>query len=109
MDKERLDQCLIGSHANPAYGLTFWLNVEVPPATRRTIAQLRMATEDMTGEDRIPSDLVFAAGAGRQRLFVSRQAKLVVVRQAAGIMEALGDQQSGFSDAEFLTKLLATN
>jgi hypothetical protein len=48
-----------------------------------------------------------AAGAGNQRLYVSREKKLVVVRQAEGIVNALvGDRSVKWSDAEFLYRLL---
>jgi hypothetical protein len=56
------------------------------------------------------ADLVLAAGAGKQRLYISREKKLVVVRQATGIIQALMNaDQTGFSDAEFLAILFAGN
>jgi hypothetical protein len=50
--------------------------------------------------DWLPDDLFMAAGAGKQRLYVIPSHKLVVVRQ--------GDLRAsrGFSDAEFLDRLL---
>ncbi len=101
-----LDQCFVGTDANPAYGLTFWLNQKVSPVKRRSIRQLRFGSDDLTTTSKIPADLVFAAGAGKQRLFVSRDAKLVVVRQAEGIIDALGGKHGGYSDLEFLNHLL---
>jgi CubicO group peptidase (beta-lactamase class C family) len=103
---ENLDQCLAGSDANPAYGFTFWLNQPVAQQFRRTNRQLRFATDDMTGSDVIPSDLIFAAGAGKQRLLISRDAKLVVVRQASGIVDSLNGKRDTFSDRKFMTRLM---
>ncbi len=49
-----------------------------------------------------------AAGAGKQRLYISHQHKLVVVRQATDILESMQNfDQTGFSDQAFLS-LLAT-
>ena len=100
------DECFVSSRANSAYGLTWWLNRPVDAATLRAIPLLRVA-QDLAGrsDDFLP-DLVFAAGAGNQRMYVSRQLKLVVVRQATGILEALGGRRDGFSDKEFLSRLL---
>jgi CubicO group peptidase (beta-lactamase class C family) len=41
LDKTLLDQCFQGTPANAAYGLTWWLNRNVPPSLRRTIPQLQ--------------------------------------------------------------------
>jgi len=48
----------------------------------------------------LPEDLFMAAGAGKQRLYVIPSLQLVIVRQ--------GDLRAsrGFSDAEFLDRLL---
>ncbi|WP_419195293.1 serine hydrolase [Novipirellula herctigrandis] len=104
--KEALDQCFAGSPTNPSYGLTFWLNKPVTTAQRRSTRQVRFATDDLTSVKKIPADLVFAAGAGKQRLYISRDAKLVVVRQAEGIIDALSGKHSGYSDVEFLSRLM---
>ena len=104
--QDKLDQCFVGSGANPGYGLTFWLNEPVDEAQRHSIRQLRFATDDMTKTENIPSDLVLAAGAGKQRLFISRDAKLVVVRQASGIVDSLDGKRDSFSDRDFISRLL---
>lgn len=105
VSQDSIKECLTGSPANPAYGLTFWLNEPVADAQRRSIRQLRFATDDLTSYKNIPSDIVFAAGAGKQRLFISPDAKLVVVRQASGIVDSLEGKQSQYSDAVFLKNL----
>ena len=48
------------------------------------------------------SGALLAAGAGDQRMYVSRQYKVVIVRQATGILAALGGRRDGYSDREFL-------
>ncbi|MFZ5831670.1 MAG: serine hydrolase domain-containing protein, partial [Planctomycetota bacterium] len=106
VEAKLLDQCFEGSKANPAYGLTWWLHRPTTPAQRLLIPQLTLATDLYRGSALLPDDLVMAAGAGNQRLYVSRKLGLVVVRQADGIMASLAGARSGFSDAEFLLRLL---
>lgn len=53
-------------------------------------------------EPALPRDLAMAAGAGKQRLYVSREARVVIVRQAGGIRGAMqAEEPGGFSDAAF--------
>jgi CubicO group peptidase (beta-lactamase class C family) len=102
-----LNQCFHGTQDNPAYGLGWWLNVPVGDSPRAGLRQQTFGTDDLTTAPLVPRDLVFAAGAGKQRLYVSRQKHLVVVRQAGGILEALANgERGGFSDREFLDRLL---
>jgi CubicO group peptidase (beta-lactamase class C family) len=106
LPQHTLDECFVGSKANPAYGLSWWLNRPVDQATVRRIPLLRRA-QDLAGEKHdLAPDLVFAAGAGDQRLYVSRKLGLVVARQAAGIAAALAGRRDGFSDRELLSRLL---
>jgi CubicO group peptidase (beta-lactamase class C family) len=101
-----LDECFVGTRANPAYGLSWWLNRPVDAATLRRVPMLRRAQDLIGDKHDLAPDLVFAAGAGNQRLYVSRQLKLVVVRQATGILAALGGRREDFSDRELLSRLL---
>lgn len=55
-----LAECFQGTKAHPAYGLTFWLNAS----------------------DERPRDLVMAAGAGKQKLYIVPSLKLLVVQFA---------------------------
>jgi hypothetical protein len=106
LPQHTLDECFTGSKANPAYGLSWWLNRPVDQATVRRIPLLRRA-QDLAGEKHdLAPDLVIAAGAGDQRLYVSRKLGLVVARQAAGIAAALAGRRDGFSDRELLSRLL---
>jgi poly(3-hydroxybutyrate) depolymerase/CubicO group peptidase (beta-lactamase class C family) len=100
-----LDECFKGSEANPAYGLTWWLNREVTPEIRRRIPQLRRGVKNLWEIDCIPKDMVMAMGAGKQHLYISRKRNLVVLRQASGIRASLRGQGSGYSEAAFLRLL----
>ena len=95
--KDLLNELIIGSKANPAYGVTFWLNNKGQgPAGRATIG----GNSDGIGRNGIAegvSDLFMAAGALNQRLYVIRSLDLVVVRQG---------QMAKYDDAEFLKRLL---
>lgn len=114
--QELLDECFKPSEKNKGYGLTWWLpsagttRLEMfMPQLRRPLARLKASRDEpaeASGEFKIAPDLVMAAGAGDQRLYVCRSLKLVVVRQATGILDALSGQQSGWSDKEFLARLL---
>ncbi|MFM8470414.1 MAG: serine hydrolase domain-containing protein [Limisphaerales bacterium] len=60
VSRELLAECFRGTKAHPAYGLTFWLNAS----------------------DERPRDLVMAAGAGKQKLYLVPSLKLLVVQFA---------------------------
>ncbi len=95
-----LAECVRGTTANPAYGLTWWLKESVPDLIVRQVPILQRDMGDIVRSDSIPGDLYLAAGAGKQRLYVIPSLKLVVVRQGS----LLGSR--GFSDASFLDHLL---
>jgi arylsulfatase A-like enzyme/CubicO group peptidase (beta-lactamase class C family) len=88
----RLDACFTGSAANPNYGLTWWL---AGGDGEGGSGQTRPAAG-------VPADMVYAAGAGKQRMYVIRSAGVVAVRQTPKTQDA------GFvwSDAEFINRLL---
>jgi CubicO group peptidase (beta-lactamase class C family) len=60
LSEARLKECFQGSKANPAYGLTFWLN------------------PNGAG----PRDLVMAAGKGKQKLYIIPSLDLLIVQFA---------------------------
>jgi CubicO group peptidase (beta-lactamase class C family) len=102
LDSETLEACFEGTKANPGYGLTWWLMRKglVPPSPRSGLGGTMPS--DIEAED-----IVMAAGAGNQRLYLLRKRRLVVVRQATGILEALRGRGAKWEDVLFLRKVLA--
>ena len=99
-----------GSAANPAYGLGWWLSCSMPDARRADIPQLVNATDVRPEDPNLPRDLFLAAGAGQQRLYVSKAERLVVVRQARNIRggnRGRGDPDARWSDRAFWAALRA--
>jgi len=94
----------MGTPANPAYGLGWWLNQPVSDQQRADIPQLRRGS-DLFGSADLPQDVVMAAGMGGQRLYILPQQGLVVVRQT-NLLPPAGRQRHDFSDREFLLRLL---
>lgn len=94
LPREGVEEMLRGTTANPAYGLTWWLNVPVSDSLRAEIRQLRNnvgAMETVPGLD----GMVTAAGAFKQRLYIIPSRRMVVVRFG----NSVGPQ---FDDARFL-------
>jgi len=88
-------QLFIGSDANPAYGLSFWLNR--PENHDQPMKDLQIA---MDGEQLFsggPRDIYAAEGSDKQRLYIIPSRGLVIVRFAGG---------GRFSDGDFLSRLL---
>lgn len=73
--QEFMDECFKPGKANRNYGLTWWLG---GGADEDGESEGKVATTDAG----VPQDLVFAAGKGKQRLMISRDAKLTIVRLA---------------------------
>ncbi|GEM45492.1 serine hydrolase domain-containing protein [Deinococcus cellulosilyticus] len=96
-----LEACFQGSSALSAYGLTWWLNVpfqgtldegdEVPVGISRVAGNQQQIAPSA------PKNLVMAAGAFNQRLYILPDEKLVVVRFGEG---------GEWSDETFLKLLL---
>ncbi len=93
-----------GSAAHPGYGLTWWL-----PHASRVPDPITSETDIGAKSSQLPRDLVMAAGAGDQRLYIIPSRNLVIVRQATLDLAALAAGQvapSGWSDADFLITVL---
>ena len=88
-----LAACFVGSQAEPRFGLSFWLNPTDPETTSSSQGGLGSFYRDGL------EDLVVAAGAGNQRLYVIPSLDLVVAR--------LGDPGHSWRDSEFLNLLVA--
>jgi hypothetical protein len=102
VDPETLAACFTGTSLNPGYGLSWWLlRPGLIPAGPGG------AVSGSLGEFHGLPDVRMAAGAGNQRLYLIPERNILVVRQAAGIMEALSGQRTRWSDAEFLRMVLA--
>jgi len=102
VSEKLLDLCFVGSKANPAYGLTFWLNaagggagIDDEEGAQRERETSRISRKGIYPGG--PSDLVMAAGAGQQRLYIIPSLDMVIVRQG---------RLSRFKDDEFLARLL---
>jgi CubicO group peptidase (beta-lactamase class C family) len=104
VDQAAFAQLFKGSAVNPAYGLSWWL----PAATNQPdVVTARLDLGVHAGD--LPADLVIAAGAGNQRLYVSASCGVTIVRQAtfdpATAMRSRG-QADAWSDYAFLKPLL---
>ena len=98
-----LREAFIGSQANPAYGLTLWLNHQAPNGREADIERML----DLPWQNAqwpgvcickdAPADMVVALGSHYQRLFIIPSLKAVIVRQGSG---------GNFSDAQFLRLVL---
>ncbi len=89
----------IGSKTNPAYGLTWWL--PNPSTTGDPVT----ASTDITRDPTLPRDLVLAAGAFNQRLFVIPSRGLTIARLASMPPPDASrptDPEARWSDAKFV-------
>ncbi len=96
--KKLLDELVIGSRANPAYGISFWLNHPGKnPLGMNT--SWRNAVEEISenGVADNLDDLYMAAGAANQRLYIIPSLDMVIVRQG---------RLARYDDREFLRLLL---
>lgn len=108
VDPATFRSLFIGSAANPAYGVTWWL----PKAN--DAPDVVTARLDLRGHEAdLPADMVIAAGAGDQRLFVVPSCRLTVVRQARLDVQRIqaaraagGDIRDGWSDYAFIKPVL---
>ncbi len=95
--KNLLDQLVVGSSTNPAYGISFWLNHAGRGPSGRSTGRGAMDEIANAGISDGVSDLYMAAGAANQRLYIIPSLDMVVVRQGR-----LGE----YSDRDFLKRLL---
>jgi CubicO group peptidase (beta-lactamase class C family) len=114
VDAASLQACFVGSRANRAYGLTWWLNTPAREndVVRRGILPGRRIpeTERISRLGIYPkagADLVMAAGAGGQRCYVWPTQNRVIIRQAnRRLLQAMQDRTNNdFDDACFLALL----
>lgn len=83
-----LQGCFQGSEALAAYGLNFWLNVPFAGTLDEKDQVPVRAFQNASGMQKLaegaPEDMVFAAGAFNQRMYILPSQGLVVVRFAEG-------------------------
>jgi len=91
-------ECAQGSAANPAYGLTFWLNHDVDRDTVDLAMFDTLADSGPIFGVGVPSDAFSAAGYHDNRLYILPSLDLVIARQADG------DRR--FKDDELLALIL---
>ena len=121
VDREALEQCFIGSRANPQYGLTWWLltgadgSVANVGGSEGGRLRKRLGRGEQPGladfaagqtatipdANGTPIKAVMAAGAGKQRLYLLPEHGLVIVRFAE-----MGQAGANFNDTEFLKLVL---
>lgn len=95
---ELMDECFKPSKCNPGYGLTWWLGGGDSDDADEGGAKDGKGRKADKAPDWLPADLVFAAGKGKQRLYVSRKLGLTIVRFA--------DDKGSFDNNDFLSWLL---
>jgi CubicO group peptidase (beta-lactamase class C family) len=95
LEAQDIEACLQRGRVQPRFGLTFWLGVSEPdPAHSRGSTASQTATQPEALED-----LVMAAGAGNQRLYVIQSLNLVVAR--------FGEDDRDWRDPDFLALISA--
>lgn len=97
VSKKLLDELVIGSKENPAYGISFWLN---HPGKDPRGKPTNIGPGSEIGASGITdgaADLYMAAGAGNQRLYIIPSMDMVIVRQGAF---------GPWNDGTFMSKLL---
>lgn len=98
-----LSHAVVGSSANPSYGLTLWLNRQAPNAREidyekeLDLKWQRARWGGICISRAAPSDMVVALGSNYQRLFVIPSMNALIVRQG---------MSPKFSDAYFLRLVL---
>lgn len=104
VDRQAFRELFVGSAANPAYGVSWWL-----PHATGTPDPVIQASDLPEHAASLPADLVMAAGAGDQRLYVIPSQGLTITRIASIDLSALrqrrrggGASGDGWSDAAFL-------
>ncbi|HAJ46145.1 MAG TPA: serine hydrolase, partial [Alphaproteobacteria bacterium] len=105
VDAAALAENFKGSPVHGGYGLTWWLKAP-KGATVPTSGTTINATDFYKGgTDALPvGEVWMAAGAGKQRLMIVPERRMVVVRQTS---KMLMGERTKFSDVEFLRLLLA--
>ena len=105
VDPATFHALFVSSPANPAYGVTWWL-----PHVASSMDHVGSRSDLGTQAAELPADLVMAAGAGDQRLYVIPSRHLTIVRLATYNLRTMLTREARgepWSDATFLKLVLA--
>jgi CubicO group peptidase (beta-lactamase class C family) len=102
--EDTLEELFHGSHANPIFGMGFWLNRTAGDGASEVDVE-KMLNIPWQREDwhhvclcrNAPRDMIAAIGSGYQRMFIIPSMDLIIVRQG---------RDGPFSDARFLRIIL---
>lgn len=101
VDAATFHALFVGSEANAAYGLTWWLPRRTQSSDPIT-AQFELARNPQT----VPADTVIAAGAGEQRLYVIPSLGITIVRLAKlDLASGRRQNEPRWADSTFLRLL----
>lgn len=106
VDSDLLDECFVGSRANPMFGMGFWLNRSASDPSAREVDVEKMLELPWQRQSwrhtclckDAPRDMIAAIGSGYQRMFIIPSMDLIIVRQG---------RDAPFSDAHFLHLIFA--
>lgn len=109
VDEKSFREMFVGTAANPGYGLTWWLAREA-----KTDDPVARSSDLWRRAGEMPRDLVMAAGAGDQRLFVVPSLGLTIARLAdfdpaaalARGAPVLNDPAQRWSDVDFVLTVI---
>ena len=105
VSSDLISECWQGSHANPMFGMGFWLNRTANDPLAREVDVEKMLEIPWQREDwrhdclckDAPRDMIAAIGSAYQRMFIIPSMNVIIVRQG---------RDANFSDAKFLRLIL---
>ena len=103
VDPDALAANFVGTAANTAYGLGWWLARSIPEGVIEQPSRIAFLNS-LPDDERIPDDLVIAMGGGNQRMYIIPSLELVIVRQQR--ITRTGPVRSEFLDQVFWQHLL---
>jgi len=97
LDPAALSECFIGSSANVVYGLTFWMLYDDTRVVNAIYPQRDTDSDGIELGVTLPT-VIYAAGAGNQRLYIIPSLNMVVVR--------FGREDANFIDYSFIRRII---
>lgn len=103
VDEATLAANFVGTEANPAYGLGWWLAVETGDNLTEEIGQDRQEFLNNYARDpALPDVMYIARGGGNQRIYVIPEWEMFILRQ----QRVDGERGSNFTDQDLWNALL---